>query len=292
MRVSLLTISILLFTALSAMSADAPLSPEAADSTVLNVIFPVTLCSTQLPEELLAMFEKEYGIPAKKITLCTGDADNYLRSEKPDRIDVVIGHELAIEEKLRADGYVVNIREVLYSNYVLVGSTDDPAGIRGIKDPKKALAVIAKKKALFFSRGDNSGTHGLEKNMWKLAKIKPKGDWYIYTKAGTHATVVLANRKKGYTIAHYPTFIQQQETVDMEIMVDGNLDNKLVTSYEVMAVSPEKFPDVHYVDAMTFIGFLTSPKVQEYIANSGIEEFGRQTNFPLAVKVKPKGTGE
>jgi len=288
-RVSLLTTALLLLTALPVLSIEASLTPQAADSTILNVIFPVTLCSTQLPEELLAMFEKEHGIPAKKITLCTGDADKYLRSEKPDRIDVVIGHELAIEKKLRDDGYVVNIREVLYSNYVLVGPTEDPAGIRGINDPTKALAVIAKKKAFFFSRGDNSGTHGLEKSMWKLAKINPKGDWYITTNTGTHATVVLANKKRGYTIAHYPSFIQQQETVDMEIMVDGDFDNRLITSYEVMAINPEKFPDAHYVDAMTFIGFLTSPKVQEYIANSGMEQFKRQTNFPLAVKVKPKG---
>jgi tungstate transport system substrate-binding protein len=172
---------------------------------------------------------------------------------------------------------------------VLAGPKEDPAGIKGMKGPIEALNVITKKKALFFSRGDNSGTHGLEKAMWKLAKIQPKGDWYITTNAGTDATLVIANKKKGYTIAHYPSFIQQQETLDMEIMIDGNLDNKLITTYEVMAVNPQKFPDAHYVDAMIFIGFLTSPKIQEYIANSGIEKFKRQTNFPLAVKVKPKG---
>jgi tungstate transport system substrate-binding protein len=234
------------------------------------------------------MFEKEYNIPAKKITLCTGDADKYLRSDNPERVDVVIGHELDIEKKLQDDGYVVNIREVLYSNYVLVGPKEDPARIRGMNGPIEALNAINRKKAFFFSRGDNSGTHGLEKAMWKLAKIQPKGDWYITTNAGTDATLIIANKKGGYTISHYPTFIQMQETVDLEIMIDGNYDNKLVTSYEVMATNPEKFSNVHYVDAMTFIGFLTSPKVQEYIANSGIEKFKRQTNFPLAVKEKAK----
>jgi tungstate transport system substrate-binding protein len=262
--------------------------PQVTDAKILKVIFPVTLCSTQLPEELLAMFEKEYNIPAKKVTLCTGDADKYLRSDSIERIDVVIGHEMDIEKKLYDDGYIVNLREVLYSNYVIVGPKEDPAGIKGFKDPTEALKAITMKKALFFSRGDNSGTHGLEKKMWKLAKIEPNGECYITTNTGTDATLVIANRKKGYTISHYPTFIQQQETLDMEVMVDGNFENKLVTSYEVMAVNPEKFPGVHYVDAMTFIGFLTSRKIQEYIANSGIEKFKRQTNFPLAVKVKPK----
>jgi tungstate transport system substrate-binding protein len=262
--------------------------PPVNDSTILKIIFPVTLNSTQLPEELLAMFEKEYGIKAKKVTLCTGDADKYLRSEKPERIDVVIGHEQDIENKLLTDGYIVNIREILYSNFVIVGPKEDPAGIKGFTDPTEALKTITMKKALFFSRGDNSGTHGLEKKMWKLAKIEPNGECYITTNTGTDATLVIANKKRGYTISHYPTFIQQQETLDMVVMVDGNYDNQLVTSYEAMAVNPEKFPDVHYVDAMTFIGFLTSPKIQEYIANSGIDKFKRQTNFPLAVKVKPK----
>jgi tungstate transport system substrate-binding protein len=260
------------------------------DSTTLKVIFPATLCSTELPDELIAMFEKEYGIPVKKISLCTGDADKLMRSDSKEPIDVLIGHERNIENKLISDGYFVNLREVLYSNFVLVGPKEDPAGIRGLKDPAEALKIITTKKALFFSRGDNSGTHGLEKNMWKLAKIEPKGDWYISTNAGTDATLVIANRKKGYTIVHYPSFIQQQETLDMDIMVDGNADNKLVTIYDIMAANPQKYPDAHYIDAMTFIGYITSPKIQEYIGNSGIKKFKRQTNFPMAVTGKPKGS--
>jgi tungstate transport system substrate-binding protein len=256
------------------------------DSTTLTVIFPATLCSTELPDELIAMFEKEHGIPIKKINLCTGDADKLVRSVGGEPIDVLIGHERNIENKLVSDGYFVNLREVLYSNFVLVGPKEDPAGIKGMKDPAEALKIIEKKKALFFSRGDNSGTHGLEKNMWKLAKIEPKGDWYITTNAGTDATLLIANRKKGYTIAHYPSFIQQQETLDMDIMVDGNIDNKLVTAYDVMAANPQKYPDAHYVDAMTFIGYLTSPKIQKYIGDFGIQKFKRQTNFPLAVTGK------
>jgi tungstate transport system substrate-binding protein len=255
-------------------------------SRILNVIFPATLCSTEMPDELIAMFEKDHKIPVKKINLCTGDADILLRSDHKEPIDVVIGHERTIENKLIADGYLVNLREVLYANFVLVGPKEDPAGIKGMKSPTEALKKIQNKKALFFSRGDNSGTHGLEKNMWKLAKIEPTGDWYITTKAGTDATLVIANRKKGYTIVHYPSFIQQQETLDMEIMIDGNAQNKLVTAYDVMAANPQKYPEAHYVDAMTFIGFLTSPKIQKYIGEFGKEKFKRQINFPLAVTGK------
>jgi tungstate transport system substrate-binding protein len=241
-----------------------------------------------MPDELIAMFEKEYKIPIKKINLCTGDADKLMRSDDREPVDVFIGHERDIENKLMADGYFVNLREVLYSNFVLVGPKEDPAGIKGMKDPLGALKIIQKKKALFFSRGDNSGTHGLEKRMWKLANIEPKGDWYIATNAGTDATLVIANRKKGYTIVHYPSFIQQQETLEMEIMVDGNMDNKLVTAYDVMAANPQKYPDAHYVDAMTFIGYLTSPKIQKYIGDFGRQKFKRQINFPMAVTGNPK----
>jgi tungstate transport system substrate-binding protein len=288
-RVAWLSAVLLLLTGLPAMSAQ-PTPSESKDSKTLAVIFPATLCSTELPDELITMFGKEYNIPVKKINLCTGDADKLIRSDSSDRIDVLIGHERDIENKLIGDGYVVNLREVLYSNFVLVGPKEDPAGIKGMKDPAEALKIITKKKALFFSRGDNSGTHGLEKKMWKLANIEPKGDWYITTNAGTDATLVIANRKKGYTIAHYPSFIQQQETLDMDIMVDGNADNKLVTAYDVMAANPQKYPDAHYIDAMTFIGYITSPKIQEYIGNSGIAKFKRQTNFPLAVTGKQKGS--
>jgi tungstate transport system substrate-binding protein len=282
-----LTSMIMALTGLPVMAADAVI-PHKIDSTELRVIFPATLCSTPLPDELMGMFEKEFDIPVKRTTLCTGDADKLIRSDTSEPVDVLIGHERDIEDKLIADGYFVNLREVMYSNFVLVGPKEDPAGIKGMKSPAAALKVIAKKKVLFFSRGDNSGTHGLEKAMWKTADIKPKGDWYITTNAGTDATLVIANRKRGYTIVHYPSFIQMLETLDMEIMVDGNAGNKLVTSYEVMAANPQKYPNAHYVDAMTFIGFLTSPKIQEYIANSGMKKFKRQTNFPLAVTGKPR----
>jgi tungstate transport system substrate-binding protein len=285
-RVACIATALLSLMAFSAMSNQPPPS-KSNDSTTLKVIFPATLCSTELPDELMAMFEKEYNIPVKKINLCTGDADKLMRSGN-EPIDVFIGHERDIENKLIADGYFVNFREVLYSNFVLVGPKEDPAGIKGMKDPAEALKIIEKKKSLFFSRGDNSGTHGLEKQMWKLAKIEPKGDWYISTNAGTNATLVIAYRKKGYTIAHFPTFIQQLDFIDMDIMVDGNVDNKLVTTYDIMAANPQKFPDAHYVDAMTFIGYLTSPKIQDYIAKSGMELFKRQTNFPLAVTHKQK----
>ena len=128
-------------TAFPALS-NQPDSSKAKDLKMLRVIFPATLCATELPDELIAMFEKEYNIPIKKINLCTGDGDKLMRSDSAEPIDVFIGHEPDIENKLVADGYLVNLRQVLYSNFVLVGPKEDPAGIKGIKSPMEALKII------------------------------------------------------------------------------------------------------------------------------------------------------
>lgn len=255
----------------------------AAADRPLTIIWPATLCATEMPDELITMFEEEWRIPVRKITLCTGDADALIRRGS-EPIDVLIGHDLAAEQKLVDDGYMVNLRSVMYSNYVLVGPPSDPAKIKGMRDPAAALRRIAAQRALFFSRGDKSGTHVLELAMWKRAGITPKGDWYIVTKAGSDATLDMASRRRGYFIVHYPTFMQQRETLDLEVMVDGDDANGLVTTYEVLAANPQRFPEARYVEAMLFIGWLTGPRAQRHIAESGKAEFGRQVNFPMAVR--------
>jgi len=258
-------------------------APSSGTVRPLTVIWPATLCATEMPDELIRMFEEERGIPIRKINLCTGDADRLIR-RGGETIDVLIGHDLEAEQKLVQDGYMVNLRPVMYSNYALVGPPSDPAGVRGMQDPVAALRRIARRRATFFSRGDKSGTHVLELAMWRRARLKPSGAWYVTTYAGTDATLELASRRRGYCIAHYVSFVQQQETLNLEVMVEGSDANGLVTTYEVLAANPQRFPDADYVNAMLFIGWLTAPRAQRYIAESGVAEFGRQVNFPMAVR--------
>jgi tungstate transport system substrate-binding protein len=158
-----------------------------------------------------------------------------------------------------------------------------------MKDVLKALQRLAATKSNFCSRADSSGTHGLEMRLWKMTKINPEGDWYIKTRVGTSETLVIAARKKAYFISQWASYTQMRETVDLEPMVEDT--TKLFTNYDAMAINPERFPKANYVSAMLFIGFLTSPDVQKYIGEFGIDKFHRQSFIPLAVKTnqQPKG---
>jgi len=261
------------------------LPAEVDTSRELRVIFPVTCVSPGLANALVKIYEEKYKVPTKIYSLCTGDAIKFIKEhEGIEEVDVMLGHDREAEEQFVRDGYAVNLRSVFFSDYVLVGPKEDPAKIKGMTDPVKALQIIAKKKATFCSRADSSGTHALEMRIWKMAGIKPKGDWYLKTKVGTSETLLIANRKGAYFISHGATFLQMLETIDLVPIVEDK--KNLITTYEVMAMNPERFPNVKYIEAMHFIGFLTSPGIQKYIAEFGQEEFGKPIFFPMAVKTK------
>ena len=258
----------------------------------LKVIFPVTCVSPGLANGLVKLFETQYKLPVKMYSLCTGDAIKFLKQHEgvDDTIDVMLGHEPDEEAQFIKDGYAVNFRQVCYSDFVLVGPKEDPAKVKGMKDVLKALEQIAKTKSLFCSRADSSGTNGLEMRMWKMAKINPDGDRYIRTRLGTSETLVIAARKRAYTISQWASFAQMQETVDLVPVVED--PSKLFTNYDAMALDPGRFPNVNYVTAMQFIGFLTSRETQKYIAEFGIEKFHRQSFIPLAVKFPQQQKGK
>jgi tungstate transport system substrate-binding protein len=264
-----------------------PIGIQAQDSLSreLRVIFPVTCVSPGLAKGLATLFETEYKIPVKIITLCTGDAIHFIKEhEGVEDVDAMIGHEPEAEEKFIKDGFAVNLRPVCFSDFVLVGPPDDPAKIKGLTNVLEALKKIADAKANFCSRADSSGTHGLEMRLWKMAAIKPEGDWYIRTMVGTESTLLIAAKKKGYFIAHWASFAQMAESkmVDLIPMVEDK--DRLFTNYDILAMNPERFPKANYVTAMLFIGFLTSRDIQKYIAGFGSDKFGRPAFLPLAVK--------
>jgi tungstate transport system substrate-binding protein len=249
----------------------------------LKVIFPVTCVSPGLANGLAKLFEKEYKIPIKMITLCTGDAIKFIKShEGVDDVDAMMGHDYDAEEIFEKEGFVVNLREVCYSDFVLVGPAEDPAKIKDMKNAVEAVKKIAAMKVNFCSRADSSGSHSLEMRIWKLAKINPDGDWYIRTKLGTSETLIMAAKKRAYFISQWASYTQMKETIDLVPIVDDK--EHLFTNYEIMAMNPERFPKANYVAAMTFIGFLTSPETQKYIGEFGIEKFHRQSFIPLAVR--------
>jgi tungstate transport system substrate-binding protein len=270
-----------------------PLGIQAQERSAreLKVMFPVTCVTPGLANGLAKLFEAEYKIPVKIISLCTGDAIHFVKeSGGVDVPDAMIGHEPDEEAQFVKDGYAVNLRQVCYSDFILVGSKDDPATIKGMKNVLEALKKIAKAKANFCSRADSSGTHGLEMRLWKMAKIKPDGDWYIKTKVGNSEMLTIAARKKAYCISQWASYSEMLETIDLAPMVEDT--ERLFTNYDIMAINPEKYPKVNYVSAMLFIGFLTSPDIQKYIGEFGLEKYHRPAFIPLAVKTNQQQKGK
>jgi tungstate transport system substrate-binding protein len=223
-------------------------------------------------------FEKRFDCRLDVIAVGTGKA---LKIGEAGDVDVVFVHARAAEDKFIADGFGVNRRDVMYNDFIIIGPKEDPAGIKGSKDAKKALAAIAQKGAPFISRGDDSGTHKKEKFIWKKAGITPMGKWYAEAGQGMGAVIQIANEKKAYALADRGTYLAYSNKVDLVILCEGDKD--LFNPYGIMAVNPARFPHVNYVLAMTYIGWVTSQEGQEIIRKFGVEKFGQPLFIPQAI---------
>src|SRR5437667_523758 len=216
-----------------------PLSGEAQRSPVILS----TTTSTQdsgLLDVLVPMFERQTGYAIKTITVDTGQA---LVVAARGEADVVLAHAPELEKKYVADGKMLNRRIVMYNDFVVIGPADDPAKIKGTKRAADAMKAIAASGARFVSRGDNSGTHLLEKRLWKLAGVDPAGGWYIEAGQGMGATLGIADDRKAYTLTDRGTFLALQKRVRLPILLEG--DRPLLNVYSVMEVNPNNGPRVN-----------------------------------------------
>lgn len=235
-----------------------------------------TTTSTQdsgLLDVLIPVFEKKTGYKIKTIAVGSGQA---IAMGEKGEADVLLTHAPDAEKKVVAGGSVINRRMVMHNDFVIIGPTDDPAQIKG-KSAKDALEAISNKQIVFVSRGDNSGTHQLEKKLWTQAKIKPTGAWYQEAGAGMGQTLNIANEKKGYTVTDRATYLAQKKNISLAVLVEG--DAKLLNIYHVMEVNQEKFAKVNKEGAKAFADFLLSKEGQEMIASFGKEKFGQPLFF-------------
>jgi tungstate transport system substrate-binding protein len=159
----------------------------------------------------------------------------------------------------------------MYNDFVIVGPENDTAGIKGMTDVAEAYRKIARTRSLFFSRGDNSGTHKKEMAIWDEAGIIPGGDWYRKTGDFMGATLKIADEDKGYFMTDRSTYIAMKNNIDLEILVEGDPD--LINRYSAIAVNPEKCPNVNYELARAFIEYIVSPEGQMIIENFGRDEY-------------------
>jgi tungstate transport system substrate-binding protein len=259
--------------------------PDAPPTPAVKRILLATTTSTQdsgLLEALLPVFEQETGYAVKTIAVGSGQA---LALGRRGEADVLLVHSPAEERRLVAEGHGVNRRPVMHNDFVLVGPPADPARIRGEPTTAGAARKIAATRALFVSRGDDSGTHAREKAIWKAAAIDPEGAaWYQQTGLGMGETLNVASEKGGYTLADRGTLLARGRSAPLALAILVEGEPLLLNAYHVIEVNPARWPKVNAAGARAFAAFLVSPRAQQLIGRFGVDRFGAPLFTPDAGK--------
>ncbi|WP_035352723.1 substrate-binding domain-containing protein [Edaphobacter aggregans] len=225
-----------------------------------------TTTSTQaagILDVLLPPFEKKCSCQVDVIAVGTGKA---LKLGESGDVDVVLVHARALEDRFVAAGFGINRRDVMYNDFVIIGPANDPAHISGAKTAVEAFKRIAAAQAPFISRGDESGTHEKEMELWREAGLNPQGRWYRSVGQGMGETIIMATEVRGYALTDRATYAAfKQGKTDLKILFQG--EAQLFNPYSVIAVNPKKFPWVQFDLTMMFIDFITGPEGQRMIAD-------------------------
>jgi tungstate transport system substrate-binding protein len=253
-------------------------SPAVAQEKSIVISSTTSTQDSGLFGHILPLFKAKTGIDVKVVSQGTGQA---LDTARRGDADVVFVHAKAQEEKFVADGFGVKRFPVMYNDFIVVGPKIDPAGIKGSKDVSGTLKAIKAKGAPFISRGDKSGTHSAELNLWKAAGIDiaaDKGPWYREIGQGMGATLNTASASNAYALADRGTWISFKNRGDLEIVVEG--DKRLFNQYGVILVNPAKHAHVKKDFGQQFVDWITSPEGQKAIADYKLD--GQQLFFPNA----------
>ncbi len=230
-------------------------------------------------------FEKDTGIRVRHVGAGTGEA---LKIAEQGSVDLVMVHARSLEEAFVAAGFGTERIPLMFNDFVIVGPPGDPAGIRGMKSAPAALKKIAERAAPFISRGDKSGTHIAELELWSKSGVKPVGTWYrIYEKGkeGNVPTLRYTESVASYTLIDRATYLALNKELKLEILMEG--DEALLNRISLIPVNPQKFPKVNHEDVMLFVRWLTSPaKGQKIVSEFGIERFGAPLFFPDSIEWK------
>jgi len=262
-------------------SAQAQTAP--AQTRFITVSSTTSTTDSGLFTHLLPAFKAKTGIEVRVVSQGTGQA---LDTGRRGDADVVFVHARAQELKFVEEGFGVERKPVMYNDFVLIGPRSDPAGIRGSKDIAAAFTAIQAKAAPFVSRGDKSGTHAAELNLWTVAGVeieKAKGSWYREIGQGMGAALNTSNAMNAYVLSDRATWINFKNRGDLEIVVEG--DRRLFNQYGVILVNPARHPHVKKADGQAFIDWLIGPEGQKSIADykiNGEQLFFANANQPGA----------
>jgi tungstate transport system substrate-binding protein len=224
-------------------------------------------------------FEKETGIRVRHVGAGTGAA---LEIAQKGNVDLVLVHAKSLEEKFVKEGFGTERIDLMYNDFVIVGPSSDPAGIKGMKQAIEALKRISERGVIFISRGDKSGTHVAEMQLWEKAGIKPSGPWYVIYEKGAEGnvpTLRYTDQKEAYTVIDRATVLSLRDQIKLVVLVEK--DDALLNYMTLIPINPKKFPRANYEDAMVFVKWLTSPeKGQKIIRDFGKDKYGSPLFFP------------
>jgi tungstate transport system substrate-binding protein len=224
-------------------------------------------------------FEKESGIRVRHVGAGTGAA---LEIAKKGNVDLAMVHAKSLEEKFVQEGFGTERISLMYNDFVIVGPANDPAGIRGMKSATEALKRISEKGIVFVTRGDKSGTHVAEMELWQKAGIKPQGSWYYTCERGAEGNVPTlrhTDKMQAYTFIDRATVLSLGNQIKLVALVEK--DEVLLNFISLIPINPQKFPRVNHGDTLKFVKWLTSPeKGQKIIEDFGRDKYGSPLFFP------------
>ena len=255
---------LVLFFAISARAADdikLATTTSTENSGLLTIILP--------------KFEAKYGGKVRVIAVGTGAA---LKIGEKGDADVLLVHARPLEDKFMAAGFGSVRKDVMYNDFIIVGPKKDPAGVRGSKDVIAAMKKIGASGAKFISRGDESGTHQMEKDYWKDAGVAAQGAWYVSAGQGMGQVLTMAGQLEGYTLTDRATYAAYRDKTGLDVLVEG--DAKMFNPYGVIVVNVAKHSGLNTTGATAFADWLTSAEGQKAIADFKIG--GLQMFFPSA----------
>ena len=252
-------------------------SPRAADSRLLRLATTTSTRDSGLLDELLSVFERQRACQVDVIAVGTGAA---LKLGESGEADVVLVHARRAELDFMRAGHGIRHEEFMYNEFVLLGPPSDPAKIRG-RDPAAAMKEIADRGHRFVSRGDDSGTHKRELQLWESVGGRPSWEAYWDSGQGMGPTLVMADEKKGYVLADMGTYLRMQDKVELVPLARGG---SLRNPYAVMVVHPGKNSRINAGLADAFVEFLLSPRTQQMIAEYRVS--GRSLFYPTRLDKK------
>lgn len=243
-----------------------------------------SLKDTGLLDELLPVFERKYRVTVKPIAVGSGEA---LRMGQGGNADILLVHAPDEEKKFIREGYGILRTTIMHNDFIIVGPLTDPAKIRETKSAAQAFKKISLSKEFFVSRGDNSGTHQKELELWREARVKPKSQSYLQTGRGMAEALRIADEREGYILTDRATYLTLKSRLNLAVLVAG--DEALINPYSLIVVNPRRFPQVNLEGGRKFRQFLLSGEAKKIISNFGKKKYG-QPLFKFKMKNEKQKT--